>query len=144
MAENLYGGSSVQLFADSDDWPNLGHAHEDAAGFLDYVARFNALNYRLKDDDVAQFMDDALAHRGGEPDPTPKHYEAQLRVIGRFLDEQHPRDIFFFELEGSYVIRLTHSGQGGLKQELVEFTRDDIANLIAKAPALRRGSPAKP
>ena len=98
----------------------------------------------LKDDDVAQFMDDALAHRGGEPDPTPKHYEAQLRVIGRFLDEQHPRDIFFFELEGSYVIRLTHSGQGGLKQELVEFTRDDIANLIAKAPALRRGSPAKP
>jgi hypothetical protein len=50
MAENLYGGSSVQVVADSDDWPNLDHTHEDASGFLDYVARFNALNYRLKDD----------------------------------------------------------------------------------------------
>jgi hypothetical protein len=97
----------------------------------------------LADDDVARFMDDALARRGQEPDPTPKHYESQLRIIGRFLDEQHPRDIFFFEVEGSYVIRLTRSGQGGLKQELVEFTRDDIARLIDNAPALRRGSPAK-
>lgn len=97
----------------------------------------------LQDDDVGRFMDDALARRGGEPDPTPKHYESQLRVIGRYLDEQHPRDIFFFEVDGSYVIRLTRSGQGGFSQELAEFTRDDVADLIARAPALRRGSPAK-
>ena len=97
----------------------------------------------LQDDDVGQFMDDALAHRGQAPDPTPKHYEAQLRVIGRYIDGQHPRDIFFFEMDGAYVIRLTTSGQAGLKHELVEFTRDDIADLIARAPALRRGSKAK-
>ena len=97
----------------------------------------------LQDDDVGKFMDDALTRRGQAPDPTPKHYEAQLRVIGKYLDGQHPRDIFFFEMEGAYVIRLTTSGQGGLRQELVEFTRDDIADLIAKAPALRRGSKAK-
>jgi hypothetical protein len=60
MAENLFGGSSVQVFADSDEWPNLEHAHEDAAGFLDYVARFHALNYRLKDDDVAQWRFDPV------------------------------------------------------------------------------------
>ena len=97
----------------------------------------------LNDENVAAFMDDALARRGSSPDPTPKHYEAQLRVIGRYIDGQHPRDIFFFEMDGAYVIRLTTSGQAGLKQELVEFTREDVANLIAQAPALRRGSKAK-
>lgn len=97
----------------------------------------------LNDENVAAFMDDALARRGSSPDPTPKHYEAQLRVIGRYIDGQHPRDIFFFEMDGAYVIRLTTSGQAGLKQELLEFTREDVANLIAQAPALRRGSKAK-
>ncbi len=94
----------------------------------------------LHDDDVGKFMDEAIARRGSGPDPAPKHYESQLRVIGRYFDEQHPRDIFFFEVEGAYVVRLTIAGQGGLKQELIEFTREDIADLIAKAPALRRGS----
>lgn len=98
---------------------------------------------QLNDEDVAKFMDDALARRGGAPDPTPKNYESQLRVIGRYLDGQHPKDIFFFEVDGAYVIRVSISAQAGLKQELVEFTRDDIADLIAKAPALRRGAPAK-
>jgi len=98
---------------------------------------------QLQEDDVGQFMDEALARRGEEPDPTPKQYEAQLRVIGRYLDEHKPRDLFFFEMDGSYVIRMSTNQQAGLRHELVEFTRDDIADLIAKAPALRRGSPAK-
>lgn len=100
----------------------------------------------IEDEQIGTFMDDALARRGQEPDPTPKHYESQLRVIGRYLDEQKPRDLFFFELDGAYVARLTRSGQGGLKQELIEFTPDDIAEMIAKAPALRRNpnDPAKP
>jgi hypothetical protein len=97
----------------------------------------------LLDDDVGKFMDDALARRGKAPDPTPKHYEAQLRVIGKYLDGQKPRDIFFFEFDGAYVIRVSVAGQGGLKQELIEFTVDDIADLIARAPALRRGNKAK-
>lgn len=99
----------------------------------------------LDDNEVAKFLDDAMARRGHAPEPTPKHYEAQLRVLGRFFDERKPRDLFFFELDGAYIARLTHSGQGGLKQELVEFTADDIADLVARAPALRRSTdPAKP
>jgi hypothetical protein len=94
----------------------------------------------LPDDDVGRFMDEAIARRGEAAEPTPKHYEAQLRVIGRYLDEHHPKDIFFFELEGAYIARITVAGQGGLRQELIEFTREDIADLIAKAPALRRGN----
>jgi hypothetical protein len=100
----------------------------------------------LHDDDVGKFMDEAIARRGEAPEPTPKHYEAQLRVMGRYFDEQHPRDIFFFEIEGAYVARLTVAGQGGLKQNLVEFTPDDIADMIGKAPELRRptGNPGTP
>jgi hypothetical protein len=94
----------------------------------------------LLDDDIGRFMDEAIARRGQAPEPTPKHYEAQLRVLGRYFDEQRPRDLFFFELDGAYVARITASGQGGLRQELVEFTREDIANLIANAPALRHGN----
>src|SRR4051812_22507635 len=93
----------------------------------------------IPDDDIGRFMDDALARRGKEPDPTPKNYESQLRVIGRFIDEHHPRDLFFFEMDGSYVIRLSQAGQAGVKYELIEFTRDDINDLIARAPSLRRG-----
>jgi hypothetical protein len=112
-------------------------------GSGDTIGRAERETVTLQDEDVGKFMDDALARRGAAPDPTPKHYEAQLRVIGRYLDGVHPRDIFFFEMEGAYVIRLSAAGQGGLKQELVEFTPDDVADLIAKAPALRRGEKAK-
>ena len=99
----------------------------------------------LHDDDVSKFMDEAISRRGTDPNHTPRHYESQLRVIGRYLDEQHPRDIFFFELDGAYIARVTVAGQSGLKQELIEFTRDDVAEMIAKAPELRRGpTPAEP
>jgi hypothetical protein len=100
----------------------------------------------LHDDDVSRFMDEAVKRRGQkDEDPGPNHYEQQLRVIGRYIDEQHPRDIFFFEIDGAYVARLSIGGQSGLRQELVEFTRDDISDMIAKAPELRRTTtqPAK-
>ena len=95
----------------------------------------------LHDDDVSRFMDEAIKRRGHDAEaPGPNHYEQQLRVIGRYIDEQHPRDIFFFEVDGSYLARITIAGQGGLRQELIEFTRDDIADMIAKAPGLRRAT----
>lgn len=112
-----------------------------AAGGGESMGQANRETLTLHDDDVGRFMDEAMARRGHQPEPTPKHYEEQLRVIGRYLDEHHPRDIFFFELDGAYIARLTIAGQGGLKQELVEFTRDDIADMIARAPALRRTTP---
>jgi hypothetical protein len=115
-----------------------GTSVTNAAGGGESMGQASRETVTLHDDDVAKFMDEAIARRGGHPEPTPKHYEAQLRVVGRYLDEQHPRDIFFFEMDGAYVVRMTLAGQGGLRQELVEFTREDIAELIDKAPALRR------
>jgi len=117
--------------------------NEAGSGWGEAIGKMSRLTVTLQDDDVAAFMDEALAKRGQAPDPTPKHFEAQLRVIGKYLDDQKPRDIFFFELDGSYVIRLTLAGQAGLRQTLVEFTPADVAELIAKAPALRRDTAAR-
>jgi hypothetical protein len=113
------------------------------SGWGEALGKLTRVTLTLEDDQVASFMDEALAKRGQGGHVHASRFEAELRVIGRYLDEQKPRDIFFFELDGSYVIRLAIMGQAGLKNTLVEFTPDDIAELIAKAPALRRDETAK-
>ena len=93
------------------------------------------------DDDIARFMEEAAARRGSER-PRRRHdaghYETAFRVLGRYMDEQKPRDVFFFEQDGAFVVRLLMSGQAGSHHELAEFTRDDIAELVARGPALRQ------
>jgi hypothetical protein len=122
-----------------------GTAVTGAAGssWGDSIGQATRETITLKDDDVGEFMDQALARRGQAPEPTPKHYEAQMRVIGRYLDETKPRDVFFFEMDGAYILRLSAAGAGGLKHELVEFTSEDVTEMIANAPALRRGADSK-
>jgi hypothetical protein len=92
------------------------------------------------DDDVARFMEEAAARRGRTP-PPPAHvagrYERAFRVIGRYVDEQKPQDVFFFEQTGAFVLRLMLSGSSGIHHELTEFTREDIEGLVIKGPSLR-------
>ena len=95
------------------------------------------------DDDIAKFMEEAAGRRGtGGAAPKGGPYEQALRVIGRWMDEQKPRDVFLFEQEGAYVIRLLASGQAGVHHQLAEFTREDVAELVAQGPSLR--APARP
>ncbi len=58
------------------------------------------------------------------------------------MDEQKPRDVFFFEQEGAFVVRLFLGGQAGSHHSLAEFTRDDIAQLVTQGPTLRIPTPA--
>jgi hypothetical protein len=92
------------------------------------------------DDDIARFMDEAIARRG-QPAPPPTgpvgHYETAFRVLGRYMDEQKPRDVFFFEQDGAFVVRLLMGGQAGSHHILAEFTREDIAEMVARGPSLR-------
>jgi hypothetical protein len=94
------------------------------------------------DDDIARFMDEAAARRGrAAPGPTPHEagfYETAFRVLGRYMDEQKPRDVFFFEQDGAFVVRLLLSGQAGSQHALAEFTREDIASMVARGPANRQ------
>jgi hypothetical protein len=93
------------------------------------------------DDDIARFMEEAIARRGrGEPPPAIGEagpYEQAFRVLGRYMDEQKPRDVFFFEQDGAFVLRLLMSGQAGNQHTLAEFTREDIAEMVAQGPSLR-------
>jgi hypothetical protein len=92
------------------------------------------------DDDIARFMEEAVARRGKGGAPashTPGYYERALRVLGRYMDEQKPRDVFFFEQEGAFVVRILLGGQQGSHHTLAEFTRDDIEALVSQGPAAR-------
>ena len=96
------------------------------------------------DDDIARFMEEATARRGlgvEAAPPPPAHqagyYETAFRVLGRYIDEQKPRDVFFFEQGGAFVLRLLMGTQAGSRHELAEFTREDITEMVARGPNLR-------
>jgi hypothetical protein len=105
--------------------------------WTDSVGQVRKETLTLRDDEISTFMDEGLARRGHGPAQAPGTYESALRVIGRYLDETRPRDVFFFEQDGSYVLRLLRVGQTRTNHELIEFTRDDIAQMIAGGPILR-------
>jgi hypothetical protein len=93
------------------------------------------------DEDIARFMEEAIARRragGPQPDFTAAgYYERSLRVLGRYVDQQKPRDIFFLEQDGAFVIRLLMAGQAGARHVLAEFTREEIEAMIQQGPAWR-------
>lgn len=92
------------------------------------------------DEDIAKFMEEAIKRRGtGEPAGSAQAgaHERALRVIGRWMDEQRPRDVFLFEQDGAYVVRLLVSAQAGAHHVLAEFTADDVEGLVAQGPSLR-------
>jgi hypothetical protein len=96
------------------------------------------------DEDIATFMEEGAERRGhGAPTgPDAGNHERALRVLGRWIDEQKPRDVFLFEQEGAYVLRLHIAGQAGSHHTLAEFTREDIQDLIGRAPSLRQPAAA--
>jgi hypothetical protein len=112
------------------------------SGWSDAMGTVAKETLTFLDDDIARFMEEAVARRGrGEPDPAPRrdagYYESAFRVLGRYMDEQKPRDVFFFEQDGAFVVRLLLGGHGGSRHILAEFTREDIAEMVARGPALR-------
>jgi hypothetical protein len=95
------------------------------------------------DDDIARFMDEAVARRGAADEAQPDwskagYYERAFRVLGKWIDTQRPHDVFFFEQGGAFVVRLHMVGQAGSHHELAEFTKDDIEAMIAEGPRLRQ------
>ena len=117
----VISGASVSAWSDS-----MGTQVKETLTFLD--------------DDIARFMEEAASRRGrgGEsPSHEAGYYETAFRVLGRYMDEQKPRDVFFFEQDGAFVVRLLLSGQAGSQHQLSEFTRDDIAELVGRGPGLR-------
>ena len=93
------------------------------------------------EDDVARFMEEAYGmRRQGRPsrDVVPDaYYENALRVLGRYFDQQNPRDVFLFEHERSFVVRLLMAARTGVRHVLAEFTREEMEGMIAGSAELR-------
>jgi hypothetical protein len=93
------------------------------------------------DDDIARFMEEGHARRDNQSAAVTwgqaGYYEQAFRVVGRYVDEQKPRDVFFFEQDGSFVLRLLMWSQTGSRHAIAEFTRDEVEALIAQAHELR-------
>ena len=104
--------------------------------------------YELVDEQVAQLLDEISAHRGNATDDTPhaeltNYYEQAMRVLGAYVDAEKARDVFLFEQDGSFVLRLLHAGSGGMiGHRLAEFTKDEILAMIEAAPQQRNAEPA--
>ena len=96
----------------------------------------------LREDDIALFMEEAVARRqtrGAQAGPSSNQafYEPALRALGVYLDQQQPRDIFFFEQEQQFVVRLLMQTRAGLRHMIVEFTREEIGAMIAAGMGAR-------
>ena len=102
----------------------------------DPAARLQKETVVLREDDIARFMEEAVARRRprGAPAAQPNRqafYEPALRALGVYLDQQQPRDIFFFEQEQQFVVRLLMQTRAGLRHMIVEFTREEIGAMMA-------------
>jgi hypothetical protein len=97
--------------------------------------------YTFLDEDIAKFLEDSQARRRPGPaadgSPMAGPYERTMRVIGRYIDDQKPKDIFFFEQDGAYVLRLLMNTREGSKHQLAEFTASDLESMVRQGPGLR-------
>lgn len=101
--------------------------------------------YELTDDQIGVLIDEGNARRANVGTGVPEaeignYYEQALRVIGALIDQDPPRELFFFEQDGAFVFRLLVAGGGGTAvagHRLMEFTRDDILAMIKAAPEQR-------
>jgi hypothetical protein len=100
--------------------------------------------FELIEDQIGELLDKQAAARTGSDSKVPQadighYYEQALRVLGAYIDTQKARDVFFFEQDGSFVLRLlVTDASGAVGHSLAEFTRDEILGMIEVAPQQRR------
>jgi hypothetical protein len=123
--------------------------HESMGGAWSESGTFTKVTHELTDDQVGDLMGEAQEHRGTASEDhaevgVANFYEQALRILGKWLDSVSPRDVFFFEQGGSFVVRAFMVGaHGKVGHQLSEFTRDEIVAMIESAP-LERGRAQAP
>ncbi|MGD8684223.1 MAG: hypothetical protein PVG27_09765 [Chloroflexota bacterium] len=121
---------------------------QDASAWADPTLTITKETYTFLDEDIARFLEDSQARRrsGAANDGSPMAgpYERTMRVIGRYIDDQKPKDVFFFEQGGAYVLRLLMNTRQGSKHQLAEFTADDLESMVRQGPNLRGEQSGQP
>ena len=124
-----------------------GLAMAVAGGDSDSLGALVKRTFELTDDQVGELMEVTEDKRGtadadrAHPDLS-NYYELSLRILGAYIDGQKAHDVFFFEQEGTYVLRLFGvTGSHGSGHQLSEFTRDEMLAMIESAPDQRHPAP---
>ncbi len=114
---------------------------DEAGQWTESAGTIEKQTFTFADDDISRFMDESYAQRRsakpGRPQPSDTFYEHALRVIGRYIDEQKPHDVFLFEQDHSFVLRLLMGGRTGEHHVLAEFTREEVEQMVATAADMR-------
>jgi hypothetical protein len=105
--------------------------------------------YELTDEQIGELMDADTARRGSADRDRPtagltNYYELAMRIIGAYIDEQRAHDVFLFEQDGSFVLRLFGTVQARFGHHLAEFTKDEILAMIESAPEQRHQPAPEP
>lgn len=147
---------SIGAFADAEKLKELLFLELEGGFLLQGLAlpgggndsdSFGALakrTYEMTDEQVAELMDASAAKRGSADRDRPlpdlvNYYELGLRIIGAYVDGQKAHDVFLFEQDGSFVLRLFGvAGSHGSGHQLSEFTKDEILAMIEAAPEQRQ------
>jgi hypothetical protein len=123
----------------------LVHVTDAESQWADPSQHTEKETYTFLDDDIATFVEEGVARRrAGAPAPDTTQagrYEKALRVIGRYIDQQKPRDVFLLEQDGAYVVRLLMGTRVGARHVLAEFTAEELDALVQAGPTWR-GAPA--
>ena len=136
------GMKEIMLVEAPDGFIVQGLVMEGGSGtWSEAVGRQVKETLTFLDDDIARFMEEGHARRDNPQRAVTwgeaGYYEQAFRVVGRYVDEQKPQDIFFFEQDGAFVLRLLMRTQTGSRHVIAEFTRDEVEAFIAQAPDLR-------
>jgi hypothetical protein len=121
-----------------------GLQYVDSGAASDSMGALGKRSFELSDERVAELMEGAFESRGegakGPDKEITNYYEMSLRIIGGYLDAQRPHDVFFFEQEGSFVVRLFGTaGSQAAGHSLAEFTHEEMLAMIEKAQEQPRG-----
>ncbi|HEY7738944.1 MAG TPA: hypothetical protein VIC63_07985 [Candidatus Limnocylindria bacterium] len=135
------------LFLELDGGFLVQGIKQSMGGQWSETGSFTKETHELTDDQVGDLIGKAMEQRGSVAADHAEmgianFYEQALRIIGKWLDSTQPRDVFFFEQGGSFVVRTFIVGaHGKVGHQLSEFTRDEIVAMIESAPLDRgRGS----
>ena len=112
-----------------------------SGAWSEHIGQQSKETFTFLDDDIARFMEEGHARRDNQQRAVTwgqaGYYEQAFRVVGRYVDEQKPRDIFFFEQDGAFVLRLLMWTQTGSRHTLAEFTKDEVESMIASSVDFR-------
>ena len=139
------------LFLELDGGFLVQGIKESMGGQWSETGSFSKQTHELTDDQVGDLVGEGQEHRDSSSADHSEvgianFYEQALRIVGKWLDSVQPRDVFFFEQGGSFVVRaFMVAPHGKVGHQLSEFTRDEIVAMIESAPLDRgRGSAAAP